>query len=139
MTNEFLQPVIIMAAWTFIVMVWMFVTRIRTFNAAKIDPQEGKHTSELADKLPTKVRAIGDNYNHLHEQPTIFYAVALIIAVAGHADVLFVQLAWAFVVLRIVHSLIQNTYNHVMHRFGVFVISWLVLGVMLACEICNLF
>ncbi|MGC6472278.1 MAG: MAPEG family protein [Parvibaculales bacterium] len=139
MTNALLQPVIIMAAWTFLVMLWMFQRRIPAMNEAKIDVQDAMHTSDVAGKLPSHVRAVGDNYNHLHEQPTIFYAVALLIAAAGHADGLFVQLAWGFVALRVVHSLIQNTYNNVMHRFGVFILSWLVLGVMIFREVMNLF
>lgn len=139
MTNQLMQPVIILAVWTFIIMVWMFKARVSMMNAEKRDPQDAKHPMDAAPTWPSKVRAVGDNYNHLHEQPTVFYAVALAIAVAGHADMLFVQLAWGFVALRVVHSLIQCTSNNVMQRFGVLLLSWLVLGVMIGKETLNLF
>ena len=138
MTQELILPVVVLAVWTFIMAMWMFLTRIPAMNKMNIQADDAKHTSEIAGLLPSKIRAVGDNYNHLHEQPTIFYALALAIAVAGHADGLFVQLAWAFVGLRILHSLIQVTFNAVMLRFGVFFISWLVLAVMGVREILNL-
>jgi hypothetical protein len=80
------------------------------------------------------VRRIADNYNHLFEQPTLFYAIALTIAVAGHVDTWAVNLAWAFVAIRIVHSLLQATVNIVMLRFAIFMVSWLVLIAMMVRE-----
>lgn len=139
MIQELMQSVVVLALWTFIVMLWMFKGRLGAMSDGKLDPEGGKHTSDMAGKWPSQIRSVGDNYNHLHEQPTVFYAVAAIIAIAGHADALFVQLAWAYVVLRIVHSLIQITYNKVMHRFPVFLLSAFVLGAMIIREILNLF
>ncbi|MGC6476289.1 MAG: MAPEG family protein [Parvibaculales bacterium] len=138
MIEQLIFPVIVLAVWTFVMAMWMFLTRIPTMTKMNIKPDDAKHTSEIAGLLPSKIRAVGDNYNHLHEQPTIFYALALGIAIAGHADALFVQLAWAFVGLRILHSLVQVTFNAVMVRFVVFFISWLVLAVMGVREILNL-
>lgn len=121
-----LEPVIALISWTLIVWIWMYVLRIPAMNAAQIDPDDAKHPGSL-NGLPSNVRAVADNYNHLHEQPTIFYALAFYTQLAGAADVLNVQLAWAYVGLRVVHSLVQNTANKVMIRFTVFSLSSLVL------------
>jgi hypothetical protein len=121
-----LEPVIALISWTLIVWVWMYALRIPAMNAAQIDPDDAKHPGSLGS-LPSNVRAVADNYNHLHEQPTIFYALAFYTQLAGAADVLNVQLAWAYVGLRVVHSLVQNTANKVMIRFSVFSLSSLVL------------
>ncbi len=121
-----LEPVIALISWTLIVWVWMYALRIPAMNAAQIDPDSAKHPGSL-DSLPSNVRAVADNYNHLHEQPTIFYALAFYTQLAGAADVLTVQLAWVYVGLRVVHSLVQNTANKVMIRFSVFGLSSLVL------------
>jgi hypothetical protein len=104
----------------------MYALRIPAMNAARIDPDDAKHPGSLSG-LPSNVRAVADNYNHLHEQPTVFYALAFYTQLAGAADVLSVQLAWAYVGLRVVHSLVQNTANKVMIRFSVFSLSSLVL------------
>jgi hypothetical protein len=121
-----LEPVIALISWTLIVWIWMYALRIPAMNAAQIDPDDAKHPGSLS-VLPSNVRAVADNYNHLHEQPTIFYALAFYTQLAGTADVLNVQLAWAYVGLRVVHSLVQNTANKVMIRFTVFSLSSLVL------------
>lgn len=88
----------------------------------------------MAEILPTRailqpdVRWKADNYNHLLEQPTIFYAIALTLAVLGAVDAASVILAWAYVGLRIVHSLVQATVNVILWRFAVFALSSLVLA-----------
>ena len=86
--------------------------------------------TQKAMTLPSEVSRIADNYNHLFEQPTLFYAIAISIAVLGHGDQTAVTCAWSFVILRVVHSLIQSTVNLVMLRFGVFALSWVALLVM---------
>jgi hypothetical protein len=104
-------------------------------NGFKLLPKRVK--ADVASKLPSNIRQIGDNYNHLHEQPTAFYAVAIAIALSGHGDGIQVQLAWAYVVLRIIHSLIQSIYNNVMHRFITFFVSGILIGAMAIIEILN--
>jgi len=73
------------------------------------------------------VRSVADNYNHLHEQPTIFYALMFFAALTGGGDAFALGLAWAYVLLRIVHSLVQATFNRVVVRFSVFALASLVL------------
>ena len=123
-----LQPVIALGLWTGVMMLWMYATRIPAMNKAGIDPQDAAHPGTMT--LPSEGSRIADNYNHLFEQPTLFYAVATTIAVLGHGDATAVTCAWSFVILRVVHSLIQSTVNLVMLRFGVFALSWVALLVM---------
>ena len=135
--SAIIQPVIVLGLWTSVMCVWMYATRIPAMGKAGISPQGAKHTKNI--ELPSKVAQIADNYNHLFEQPTLFYATALAIAVMGHADSIHVQAAWAFVILRIVHSLVQTTINVVLVRFTIFILSWLALIVMLVREANKIF
>jgi hypothetical protein len=121
-----LLPILTLIAWTMIMWAWMYATRIPAMQAAKIDPQDAAKPGSL-DVLPLKVRQIADNYNHLHEQPTLFYALALVAHVGNLADGVSIWLAWGYVALRVLHSLVQATVNLVTLRFGVFALASLVL------------
>jgi hypothetical protein len=126
MDNAMLSPALALITWTLIVWIWMYATRLPAMTAANIDADDARHPGSL-DVLPSKVRAVADNFNHLHEQPTVFYALVFYCTLAGTADGTNVTLAWAYVGLRVVHSLVQNTVNKVMIRFSVFSLSSLVL------------
>ena len=128
--NAILQPVIALGLWSGVMMIWMYVTRIPVIAGADI-PEDEMGQPVGMSYLPSHVRRIADNYNHLFEQPTFFYATCIAIAVAGHVDALAVNVAWTFVVLRVVHSLIQATVNVVVLRFGIFLLSWVALLVLL--------
>jgi hypothetical protein len=78
-------------------------------------------------KIPARVRWKADNYNHLMEQPTLFYAVTLTLALLGAGDAINTALAWLYVGLRIVHSLVQALINVVNLRFAIFMVASLVL------------
>jgi hypothetical protein len=127
--NSILTPVLALIVLTLLVWIWMYATRIPAMNAAKIDPQNAQHPGSL-DSLPSSARRVADNYNHLMEQPTIFYALVFYIYLTGHPDQLYICLAWSYVALRVVHTLIQCTINRVMWRFTVFSLSTLVLMAM---------
>jgi hypothetical protein len=129
-----LQPVFVMGLLTTGMALWMAATRIPAMSKHQIAPQQADVTSKLHDLLPKETMRVSDNYNHLFEQPTLFYAVAISIAVLGHADALHVQCAWAYAILRIFHSIVQATINVVEIRFGLFVLSWTVLGTMTVRE-----
>jgi len=133
-----LTPVLALVVLTLIVWIWMYATRIPAMQKVGIQPQDARFPGSL-DRLPDSARQVADNYNHLMEQPTIFYALVFYIAVAGHADQPHVWLAWAYVGLRVVHTLIQCTINVVNLRFSVFTLSTLVLMVMAGREIIRLF
>lgn len=117
-----LAPVAALVLWTLVVWIWMYATRLPAMQQAKIDPQSAKHPGSLAG-LPSSARQVADNYNHLMEQPTIFYATALALQIAGETHAINIGLAWAYVGLRVLHSIIQCTINNVPLRFVVFSLS----------------
>ena len=126
---EILQPVVALAGWTMVMWLWMYVTRIPAMNRAGIDAKSltGGTGKSLDEVLPPQIQWKAHNYNHLHEAPTVFYAVALVLAIVGAGDGLNAALGWAYVGLRVLHSVIQATVNRVMARFLVFALSSLVL------------
>ncbi|MEO0461536.1 MAG: MAPEG family protein [Pseudomonadota bacterium] len=122
-----LQPAVALMIWTMIIWAWMYVTRIPAMQKAHIQPDDAQVPGVLDQKLPQQVQAKAHNYNHLHEQPTVFYAVAIILAFAGHGEGMNAFLAWIYVGLRVAHSLVQVTANKVMVRFILYAISSVVL------------
>lgn len=126
---EILKPVVVLAAWTMVMWLWMYATRIPAMGKAGIDSKGlVGGTGESLDKvLPPEVQWKAHNYNHLHEAPTVFYAVAIVLAITGQGDGLNATLGWAYVALRVLHSLVQVTINRVMVRFLLFALSSLVL------------
>lgn len=138
MQTSMVAPVMALVAWSLVIWLWMYVQRIPAMQKAGIKPQDARFPGSL-DKLPDGARQAADNYNHLMEQPTIFYAAALTIQVAGHADGMAVHFAWVYVGLRVLHSLVQTTVNLVALRFLVFVLSTGVLSAMVIRELMKLF
>ena len=137
MQSSMIAPVMALVAWSLVIWLWMYVQRIPAMQKAGIKPQDARFPGSL-DKLPDAARQAADNYNHLMEQPTIFYAAALAIQVAGHADDMAVRLAWAYVGLRVLHSLVQVSVNLVAIRFLVFAVSTGVLAGMVVREMMRL-
>ena len=137
MQSSMIAPVMALVAWSLVIWLWMYVQRIPAMQKAGIKPQDARFPGSL-DKLPDAARQAADNYNHLMEQPTIFYAAALAIQVAGHADDMAVRLAWAYVGLRVLHSLVQVSINLVAIRFLVFAVSTGVLAGMVIRELMRL-
>lgn len=133
-----LLPMITLAAWTIFMALWMFATRVPAISKMQPTPDLGQHTADLGRQLPSKVRAIGDNFNNLFELPVVFYVVGFTTFLAGHVDIVAVYLAWGFVGLRILHSLIQSTYNNVMHRFSVYMLALFCVLAMTVREMMNL-
>ncbi|KAL4877388.1 membrane-associated, eicosanoid/glutathione metabolism protein [Aspergillus karnatakaensis] len=127
-----LQPIIALNGWTFVMEIWMYATRIPVFAKLKEAGDPTTTRAELDTKTPPSVRWKADNYNHLFEQPTQFYAVALALAIArkGEDNPVDTKLAWAYVGIRVLHSFIQSTNNKVMARFMVFLVSSSVLAVL---------
>ena len=131
-----LTPILALIVWTFVLWFWLYATRIPAMRAVGLDKFKRK---EDLRELPIRVQNVADNYNHLHEQPTIFYALAIYSHLAGTADSINVALAWTYVAIRIVHSLIQSTSNVVPVRFVVFAVGSLVLLVMTIRNVVALF
>ncbi|HEY8615128.1 MAPEG family protein [Phenylobacterium sp.] len=128
MNAAILQPVMVLVLWSMVMWLWMYATRIPAMQKAKIPLDPNRSPAELTSQLPPQVRWKADNYNHLMEQPTIFYATALALAVLGEGSGLNATLAWAYVGLRVVHSLVQATVNVIMLRWAVFSAASLVLA-----------
>lgn len=120
--DSILTPILALASWSLVMWLWMYLTRIPAMSSAGIDAAALKEKSEL-DVLPRNVRQVADNYNHLHEQPVIFYALVFYSHLAGTADGVTIALAWAYVALRIAHSLFQALVNFIPVRFALFVLS----------------
>jgi hypothetical protein len=137
-TTQFLTPVLVLVAWTLFMWIWMYARRIPAMQAAGIDPQEAAHPGSL-NRLPSNVRAVADNYNHLHEQPTIFYALMFFAAMTGGGDGTAMSLAWAYVATRVLHSLVQATNNKVVIRFALFATGSVVLMVVAIRELLRVF
>lgn len=130
MHTPILCAVIALVLWTFVMWIWLYATRIPAMVKGGIVYDPSRPASEFMDRIPARVRWKADNYNHLHEQPTIFYAVAITLAFLAAGGGLNATLAWVYVALRIVHSLVQATVNLVMLRFAIFVAASLVLFVL---------
>ena len=139
--TNMMAPVLALVIWTLVVLVWLYVRRIPAMRKAGIDPAKIKGSESFASLPPMAPKAVwvADNYNHLHEQPTIFYALMFFAALTGGGDALAMNLGWAYVAARIVHSLVQATVNRVMVRFVVFVAGSLVLMALAGKELARVF
>jgi len=123
--SPILQPVVALILWTMLIWLWMYATRIPAMSKAKIDVSNlvGGVGNDLDELLPAETQWKAHNYNHLLTEPTLFYAVSLVLAIVGLGDGLNLYIAWAYVGLRVVHSLIQIMSNRVKYRFLVFLLS----------------
>lgn len=127
MHSPVLAAVIALVLWSMVMWVWLYATRIPAIRKARLTLDPRRSPGDLAAALPPEVRWKADNYNHLMEQPTLFYAVAVSLAVLGVGGGVNAVLAWTYVALRVAHSLVQATVNIIMIRFALFTISSLVL------------
>jgi hypothetical protein len=132
---EFLNPVLALVVWTLVMWLWMYATRIPAMQKAQINPDDARHPGTYVDRMPPNVRSVADNYNHLHEQPTIFYALMFFAALTGGADHLATLIAWIYVGLRVLHSFVQILSPKVALRFMVFALASLTLFVLAGKEV----
>jgi hypothetical protein len=139
--SNMMTPVLALVVWTMVILVWLYLRRIPAMRKAGIDPAKIKGSESYASMPPLNPKAVwvSDNYNHLHEQPVIFYALCVYTHLVGVWDGLNVGLAWAYVVIRIVHSLIQVTTNFVPLRFAVFNLGSIVLAIIAVRNVLGLF
>ena len=128
---EILKPMAVLAMWTMIMWIWMYAVRIPAINKlpkpTEAGADQGWTGAMLENILPREVQWKAHNYNHLHEAPTVFYAVALALAMIGAGDGMNATIAWVYVALRIAHSVFQATVNKVAPRFILFALSSLAL------------
>lgn len=131
--GHLLAPAVVLVIWTLVMLGWMAATRLPAMKAAKVGFEHsppGGRGQDLEGVLPPQVAWKSHNHTHLHEQPTLFYAVIAILALLGAATTLNIVLAWAYVGLRIAHSIWQATVNVVSTRFLLFIASTICLGVL---------
>lgn len=133
MNTSILAPAAVLVAWSLVMLFWTALTRFPAIAKAGIDIKAappGGRGQDLEAVLPPDVNWKSHNYTHLMEQPTIFYAAVLILAVAGAATPMLVNFAWAYTALRIIHSVYQATRNVVMVRFTIFLLATVCLTVL---------
>lgn len=128
--RSLLQPVIALVLWTFVMWAWMYATRIPAIRRARMKLDGNLPRGEQMEQLPASVRWKADNYNHLMEMPTLFYAVSIVLALVSQAPGTDTALAWSYVGLRVAHSLLQALVNKIEARFVLFNLSALVLLVL---------
>jgi hypothetical protein len=124
-----LAPVVALICWSLFMWLWMYATRLPAMKRAGIDTKNlvGGAGADLRARIEPRSQWPADNYNHLMEQPTIFYAVALVLAMTGWGSGLNATIAWIYVALRILHSLVQVLSNRVIVRFAIFSLATLAL------------
>lgn len=130
MNQEILTPMIAMMLLTFAVWLYMFWLRISSMQSMKINAEKLKHRKGK-EILGDDINAPSENLQNLFELPVLFYAVCITLFVTQKVDPLYLNLAYAFVVFRVFHSLIHCSYNQVMHRFGVYMLSSVALFTMI--------
>ncbi len=126
---EILRPMVVLIAWTLVMLGWTLATRLPAMKAAGVDMGKlvGTKASDADRSLPPHIQWKAHNHNHLMEQPTLFYAVCAVLAMSGTGNGVNAWIAWAYVGLRITHSLVQATSNRVRTRFMLFMLSSLML------------
>ena len=132
---EILYPMFLVITLSGILFLLLAATRLPSIIKYFGKLQAAKHSEDLRPNLPTAARNITDNYNHLFEQPTLFYALVTYIYLMQHVDTIHLYLAWFYAALRIAHSVIQITSNNVSYRALVFIGSGACLMFMIAKEI----
>lgn len=128
--SPILAPVVALVAWTLVMLVWLAIARRRAFAQMGISwgtIPRGSRGANLDGKAPDEAQWPSHNYNHLMEQPTIFYAIVLTLVLMDMGHGINVWLAWGYVALRIVHSIVQSTVNIVAIRFTIFFLASLCL------------
>ena len=139
--HPLLQPVVALLAWSAIMFLWMYAVRIPAMVKAGVDLKNkvGGQGKDLDAILPPGVQWKAHNYNHLMEQPTLFYATIVALIVTGCDNPIALYAAWAYVALRIAHSLIQSLSNRIRYRFAVFMLASIALIVMIGFAVCAAF
>ncbi len=123
MQHPLLATVVVLVAWSLVIWGWMYATRIPAIRAARMRLDRNAPRGEQMSTLPPSVRWKADNYNHLMEQPTIFYPIVLALVTLSDHSTSTLVLAWSYVLLRIVHSLWQALSNKILVRFALFSLS----------------
>ena len=132
MDTSILAPAAVLVVWSLLMLFWMAGTRLPAMKKVGIDlgTAVGGRGVDIDPNVPPSVAWKSHNYAHLMEQPTIFYATVMILAITGAATPLLVSFAWGYTIIRILHSVWQATVNKVNIRFVLFLLSTICLTVL---------
>ena len=136
--HPLLQPVVVLLAWSAIMFLWMYAVRIPAMVKAGVDLKNkvGGQGKDLDAILPPEVQWKSHNYNHLMEQPTLFYAASLVLVLTNCESRIALYAAWTYVALRVVHSLVQSISNRIRYRFGIFLLASIALIILIGVAVC---
>jgi hypothetical protein len=129
-TAALAAPLLGMMVLTLVVWCVMFVQRIGFAQSNKLDIEQFKTPADVQALIPGDASSASNNFKNLFELPVIFYAVCIYLMVAGQVDGFYTTCAWAFLILRSLHSMIHCSYNKVAHRFAVYILSGIALWMM---------
>lgn len=131
--SPILGPVLAQVGITLVVLVWLLAKRVPAMSAARVHPQKlQRKDPKIIDKMPLSTHFPADNFINLFEAPMLFIVLCFVVHLTAYNDTTIINMAWAYVFLRALHSIIQSTYNRVMHRFMVYLLSSFVLLAMFA-------
>src|SRR5262249_35846837 len=122
-----LAPLFVLVALTFALLMWMGLVRF-----AAVRRREVRVSDVALGQLnwPPRVQQISNCYHNQLQLPVLFYVLTILALFLRKADLLFVVMAWIFVLLRVVHAAIHVTSNRVFHRFQAFAAGAIVLLLM---------
>ena len=128
MQTQILAPAAVLIVWSLLMLIWMAAVRMPALARAgiRINDRKGGRGQDLEGVLAPEVNWKAHNYTHLMEQPTLFYACVLILALVGYSPAVLIA-AWLYAGLRIAHSLWQALVNTVPVRLTLFMLSSFVL------------
>jgi len=127
--NLIILPTFALFLLTAVVLVKMFLTRVNCIKKGEIDPRYFKMYSGDVD-LPKKAVYTTRNFTNLFEAPTLFYVLSAFILITQKLDMILLALAWVYVALRVLHTVIHITKNKIMPRLVLYGVSWVVLLIM---------
>lgn len=126
--SPIIGPVLAQVGLTLVMLLWLYAKRMPAMSAAKIDPNTlQRKDPKVAATMPLRTHFPADNFVNLFEAPMLFFVLCFVVQLTGYNDMAIVNMAWGYVFLRALHSIIQSTYNRVIHRFTVYALSSFVL------------
>ena len=119
-----LLPLFVEVALTFVLLLWTAGVRVAAIRSGTA---KMKDTALGQPNWPPRATQIANCYNSQFQLPVLFYVLTVLAMVTRHADLLFVVMAWLFVVARLAHAFIHTGSNYVPNRFNAFAVGAVVL------------
>jgi hypothetical protein len=122
-----LLPVFLQVALTFALMIWMASVRTASIKRGEIKIRD------IALRQPAwseRATQVSNCYDSQFQIPLLFYVLVILAWATKQADLIFVVMAWIFVLSRLAHAYIHTTSNHVPTRFNIFAVGVIVLLLM---------